>query len=70
LGRKSFDRQEDPKIKISNETLNEEFVVNLNVFRKVVTLVVKTFDGVVDTLDEEMCEFLGVGVLNTSYYGD
>ncbi len=70
MGRKSFDRQEDPKIKISNETLNEEFVVNLNVFRKVVTLVVKTFDGVVDTLDEEMCEFLGVGVLNTSYYGD
>lgn len=49
---------------------DENYVINLNVFKKIVTMIIKTYDAMVDTLDEEMVEFLGVGVLNTSYYGD
>lgn len=45
-------------------------MINLNVFKKIVTMMVSTYAEFVDTLNEEELEFLGVGMLNTSYYGD
>jgi len=33
-------------------------------------MIIKVFDELVEGLDEEMCEFLAIGTLNTSYYGD
>ncbi len=37
-------KEEDPKIKISNHESNETCVVNLGIFKRVVFMIIKVFD--------------------------